>query len=486
MPLTFKVETYKDQPIGRDLSFTVDTETYTIGRGEDNNFMLPDAERIVSQRHASIYLQGGAYYLADTSTNGTFLNNSSSPIGQGNSVMLNDGDTLSIGYYQCRVTVAPAASAPPPQPEPLPEFQPAPPQPASDLPVGNDIQEPYIDPLALLNGGTSAPIADTPTTSDPLLDPDSGGHIPENVDIITPETPHSPASDYYPSPERELFQPPSAVQEGLIPDDWISRPTATTAPETPSWPQAPVTPIREAMVQPTRPPEPEPESKPEPKPQAPVTTATPRPTTTPADMDAINAFLTGAGLPRKEVPPESAIEFMTHCGQLLREMTRCSKQALDSRRDLRSAFRLTVTTISHVENNAIKQSLDVDDALEKLLFPPARGYLPPIEAAQEAADDILAHQMAILAGLKAALRAMVERFDPQMLEKGFQNRSVLDNLLPMAKKAKSWELFKDVYAQIASDAENDFMHLLGEEFAIAYEQQIAKLKSARRQNNELT
>ena len=42
----------------------------TIGRGPDNDWVLPDDSRYVSSRHAVIDFQGGAYYLVDTSRNG--------------------------------------------------------------------------------------------------------------------------------------------------------------------------------------------------------------------------------------------------------------------------------------------------------------------------------------------------------------------------------------------------------------------------------
>jgi len=91
--------------------------------------------------------------------------------------------------------------------------------------------------------------------------------------------------------------------------------------------------------------------------------------------------------------------------------------------------------------------------------------------------------MAMLAGLRAALGSLVALFDPNALEENFQKSSAVDNLLPALKKAKYWEMFKVRYKQAAADAENDFLHILGNEFTIAYEQQVARLKSVRHKND---
>ena len=53
--------------------------------------MLPDPERVLSKHHCLIELRGELWYLTDTSSNGVFLGDSSSAIGQGGSEMVNVG-----------------------------------------------------------------------------------------------------------------------------------------------------------------------------------------------------------------------------------------------------------------------------------------------------------------------------------------------------------------------------------------------------------
>ena len=198
----------------------------------------------------------------------------------------------------------------------------------------------------------------------------------------------------------------------------------------------------------------------------------------------VDAFLAGTGLTEVKLEPEDMINFMFTAGQSLRELTEGFKQVLSTRTSLKNEFRLGMTMMQPTENNPLKLSVDVEDALTKLLLPSMRGYLPPINAIQEATDDLQAHQMALLAGLRAALSSLVALFDPEALEKDLQKASTFDNLLPSIRKARYWELFKTRYRTAADDAENDFLHFLGDEFTTAYEQQIQRLKNIRRKNNQ--
>lgn len=422
MALTLQVTSYKNHLPNNELLVTVNESGCTIGRASDNDLVLSDVERIISHRHATIQFEDGVYYLTDNSTNGAYINHAPEPIGQGNRVLLHDGDVLSIGGYDCAISIETqqkqssspllekAAWLPPIHPEAHEKKQ-------------NLIKDPY-------------PV---PSISSPLPS-DTGSR---------------------PAVEQDYFKPPEAIR-----DDWdeLTGMNLEIQPEVP-----PVIP--------------EPEKKPEITPSQPISPElkVPRDSqqTTDLNQQAIDAFLAGTGLKQVKLEPEEMISFMTTSGQLLREMTQGFRQVMDSRTSLKGEFRLGMTTIQPTENNPLKFSVDVDDALSKLLFPPSKGYLPPILAIQDATDDLQAHQMAFLAGLRAALNSLVSLFDPEMFEKDLQNVSAVDNLLPSIKKAKYWEAFKTQYKKTAADAENDFLHFLGNEFASAYEQQIRILKNNR-------
>ena len=77
----------------------------TIGRGPENDLVLPDPDRLISKNHCVIEDHGGNIIVIDFSTNGTFLNYSKGALGQ-TPTPLNDGDVLSMGTYELIVTIS--------------------------------------------------------------------------------------------------------------------------------------------------------------------------------------------------------------------------------------------------------------------------------------------------------------------------------------------------------------------------------------------
>jgi FHA domain-containing protein len=174
-------------------------------------------------------------------------------------------------------------------------------------------------------------------------------------------------------------------------------------------------------------------------------------------------------------------EFMKLIGQLVHESTRGTVDLLVARAALKREIRAEMTMIVAKENNPLKFSPSVEVALNHLLSPPARGFMPADRAMRDAYDDLRAHQFGFLAGLRAALDGIIKRFDPATLEgKLTQKKSMLGTLLPAGRKAKLWDVFQELYGQISTEAEDDFHELFGKEFLKAYESYIDKLDQERR------
>ena len=92
----------------------------TIGRSLENDWILPDPDKYISGRHAVIDFKGGIYYLADLSTNGTYVNDEHEPIGKGNPRRLFNGDRLRMGDFEMTVAIDQGESiAMPLEPDPV-------------------------------------------------------------------------------------------------------------------------------------------------------------------------------------------------------------------------------------------------------------------------------------------------------------------------------------------------------------------------------
>lgn len=105
MPLTIKIISEHRDLVGDDYVREYHETGGTIGRSLQNDWILPDPDRYISGRHATIDYKGGMYYLADTSSNGVYMNGEHEPVGNGNPRRLFDGDQIRMGDFEFEVRI---------------------------------------------------------------------------------------------------------------------------------------------------------------------------------------------------------------------------------------------------------------------------------------------------------------------------------------------------------------------------------------------
>jgi len=105
MALRLEVISNQRQALGALSSIVLGASGGNIGRALDNDWALPDPRRYLSGHHARIHVRQGGYYLEDTSTNGVFVNDASSPQGRRGLYALRDGDVLRMGEYRIRINI---------------------------------------------------------------------------------------------------------------------------------------------------------------------------------------------------------------------------------------------------------------------------------------------------------------------------------------------------------------------------------------------
>jgi len=195
-----------------------------------------------------------------------------------------------------------------------------------------------------------------------------------------------------------------------------------------------------------------------------------------AEGDLLKAFLEGAGVPDLEMGAALTPEMMAMFGQLLRESTKGTLDLLMARALTKREMHAQMTVIAMRENNPLKFSPNVEVALHSLLAPRGKGFMPPLQAMKDAYDDLRAHQFGVMAGMRAALARVLQRFDPEQLEERLTDRTLADSLLPAHRKARLWAQYLALYKDITKEAEDDFQTWFGREFLSAYEAQMTKLK----------
>ena len=119
MPLQLEIVSEHKEIVADDHVRVFREDGGTIGRSLENDWILPDPDRFISGKHATIDFQSGAYYLADVSTNGVYVNDEEDPLGNGNPRRLFHGDRLRMGDFEFTVTLDEGEDLEMPAPEPM-------------------------------------------------------------------------------------------------------------------------------------------------------------------------------------------------------------------------------------------------------------------------------------------------------------------------------------------------------------------------------
>ncbi len=164
---------------------------------------------------------------------------------------------------------------------------------------------------------------------------------------------------------------------------------------------------------------------------------------------------------------------MIRLANVLKAMISGIREILMTRTSIKGEFRIDQTMISAAGNNPLKFSITPEQAIEAMTRANARGYLDAETATEQALNDIKAHEVAMVTGMEAALKGVLKRLDPKVLEEKLAGKG---GGLFSNRRARYWELYEEMYAEISDQAENQFHDLFAREFAAAYKAQLERLK----------
>ena len=189
----------------------------------------------------------------------------------------------------------------------------------------------------------------------------------------------------------------------------------------------------------------------------------------PGGDELLAALLRGAGVRDLEIPGGLTPQFMEDVGAVMRETMQGLLDLLAARAHAKREVRADATIVMASDNNPLKFSPGLDAAITHLLVPRGQGFMSPLRSLSDARESLRTHQEGFVAGMRAALTAVLGRFDPAKLEERLTERADGGSLLPMNHKAKLWNLYEELYGEISRESETDFHFLFGEEFLRAYE-----------------
>jgi type VI secretion system protein len=530
MPYVIHVEARTEgRPAPPQRRTVVDTSRMTIGRAAECSVRLKDEKKTVSRLHAVVDLQGTAHVLTVVSQiNPVFINGAK--IGPGESAPVKADDVLEIGDFTLQVLEVHQAPATPPasssrqaapspfdfglagsgntgsgddpfrslddliqpKPKPPPAAGPDPFQlPARksagrnsdgiveglggishlDLGRGRESTDPLLN---VLNSGSSAGRA----AGGPTFNPQPAG---ASLDQILGRGPAKPLGQ----PLVDLSRHHAGGSSNIDHVQPINM--AFTAPH-----------IRaEARQAPPPPPAASSPADPfdgfdpfgsllKPRSAEPAVRADPRQGDAPSPVSnsgsgaasGLAAFLEGAGLAHPQITDAEAEAFLRECGAIVRASVEGLVGLLLARSELKKEMRAEDRTmVGSRDNNPLKLMTDPQEAMGYLFGAHARlsgAFLPPVQAVQDACDDLRVHEIALMAGMRAAFHGALKRFDPKLLERqvGKQTGSFSIN-----KKVKLWDAFIAHHDKLSRDAEDDLLKVFGKDFLGTYMAQVRRLRS---------
>ncbi|WKB53775.1 type VI secretion system-associated FHA domain protein TagH [Eleftheria terrae] len=339
--------------------------------------------------------------------------------------------------------------------------------------AGNPSAQPVDDPLALF-GGPSSSAGAGPAHADQTPAVHSAFALPQAAPAPrTAPTPMPVPSAPVPMPTLSSG-PPGATRTGGVSAKAIDDLLASVGPLDPN--KGATGQFRVAQPAHTAPLPPSPPASPAAA-MAPAAAAGAPPVAGQVSVDALmTAFCEGLGSPLN-LPDGVTEEFMFRMGGLVREAVQGTVDLLNARAVTKREVKASATMIMERNNNPLKFSPDAKTAMLYLVsgrLNPA--FMPPITAMRDAYYDLRSHQFGFMAGTKAALEGVIERFEPQRLEGRLSKGGLVESIIPAARKARLWDLFTELYKEIAREAEDDFHALFGQAFLKAYEEHVEALR----------
>ena len=468
MSLRLEIISRHRQSLGGSATKEFGPDGGTIGRSLNADWALPDAQRFLSSRHASIDFHSGSYYIVDTSTNGVFINDSADPVGKGKPQRLFSGDVVRIGEYEMRVQIDVTESTV----ETLYDHDHVDPVDARQRveapdPTGHDLIGEFemtgVGIEVLLEedeADTLTPLAysfkteelsleedQNPSAAQAAAKPDNAAHSAPLEKRPAPAKPAAPAAQKKPSKPQARKAAKPARSSG--PASTNSRQTATADRKPPTG-----------------------------KKQPGATDSGPRPSEGEETITRlITAFCDGAGVEPPIFRDENAEAVFKRLGTAFATVLNGLSQSLRLRTLEKAELGQAETVVGQTADDPLRLASNPAESIFRLLAPEANESPDAIKALASAFDDLNAHQRAAQKVMPKVLSLYLEQLDPDELEEKFSGAS-RNRIMGAANKLKYWDLYRDIYLVLSQEIEDGLPGRFAQMLNAAYAEEIAASTAA--------
>lgn len=382
----------------------------TLGRSAENDWVLPDPSRYVSSRHAKVLFRHGSFFFEDTSTNGTYLNDTDAPMPKQTPCELHHGDVLVIGEYHVVVSI--------------------------DAGDGGRERTANVDMESELLGDSGLCAAAN-------LQPQVEGHLDASLNTSTL---------FGTAAASDQFRVGNAFGQAVVVPFGAAR-AAAGAPARATHPAENSDIIAARRMERLR------------------RIARERDHSSPA-ADAwpgLEALCRGAGLEPASLLPEAAAAMLQLAGRLLREAVVGLKDLDLKQREQGQGFGLGPLRAGP-EDPPFRLSTPADELLLQMLASHDSRRLDAGQWLRQNFEQAKRHDDGLAAGALAACEALIQQLEPRDLEDRFE-RSGKRNL--MGARPSNWELYRDLHRTLTERPTPDSLpHAAAEKFASAYDEAI--------------
>lgn len=394
-----------------------------FGRSDSCDWQLPDPERVVSSIHGEVIKCGNDYLIRDLSTNGLFLNRSVTPLGNNNEIKLNDNDVITFGEYEIHVNMVFESSCPTIAPHKKKPSEP-------EFPVSSEGYGVDIDKLL-----SSEPNHDALFETDLGLADDYFG-----VQEMSNEEPVQQMGSKV-NHQSDIALQPSYSEAVFAEDDMSAQGLAQGGSQ---YHESKSTEIHA-------------------KPLAANTSAL-----------AMNAFLQGVGISKQMVPSHNSEQWFHQLGQSFSLLLGGLMDTLHHRAEFKQSNRLNHTAFQRNENNPLKFSANVEDAIHNLYNRNSASFLGPKQSILEAFADIEKHERALMMGVGGAVDGVMSLLEPNYIAEQNSSQGVLEKLLLGKSQANYWKGYERTFFELKSELDEGTHPFYLEDFAKSYEMALKK------------
>ncbi len=355
----------------------------TFGRSERCDWTLPDPERFVSGVHGEVIKFGEQYLIRDLSTNGIFINNSVTAVGQGKEIGLNSGDTFTLGEYQVEVAIESGAV---------------------EQRIDNQF---HSDESLLLTQSTSTTVNnDFGLSASDIMKEDIPSDFNLDLGLV---------DDYIEAQNQEI------VHDKLVQES--SLPLSNHAPSVQN-----------------------------------------------SSINEMDAFIRGMSIDPSLIPSDNREEWFEQIGRSFSLMLIGLMDTLHNRAEFKQNNRLSHTSFKKSENNPLKFSANLEDAIYNLYNRQASSFLPPDNAIKAAFCDIENHERALMKGVKGTVSGVMSLVEPTVINRNAEAKSgLLNKIIPARKHAHRWRVFEGIHNELKDEITNSEMPFYLDDFAKHYE-----------------